>query len=129
MLTVDQKLVLAKLVETGSVRETAEQAGLAKSTIYQWMRSTEFNRELAAASQLSLIQMINGAYSSIGDSLETVTEIAQLDPSIPISSDEARVYRLKLSASNSLLDRAERLAENLGIMSRINDIQDKLDRE
>jgi len=124
MLSETQKQALASLAASGSVTQTSQETGIAKSTLYSWLQSPDFLAELSAVSQITLAKMITGVFSELDAALGVMKDTIHLDHVLDV--DEARTQRLKISAASNLLDRAERLSSTLATTARISRIEQML---
>jgi len=123
-LTIKQNAALSHLIASGNITETAEYSGVSRETIYQWLELPEFNSRLAAAGKVSLMQLVIGSFDLIDDAMGTVKEAITLKT--PLDSDEARTLKIRLSASNELLARVERLSSTLALTARLAEVEEAI---
>ena len=109
----DEKLIEA-LLETGSVRATAQKVKLTPSAIYKRLREPEF-RERYEQEQDGIISAVAGSLSQALDgAVETLVEICKNPLHAP---------GLRISAADSLLRHAARYVEASNILRRIAELE------
>jgi transposase len=67
----DQQLLAIALLVTGKVsqKQTAKEVGVAESTIISWMKTTAFQKELAAERRKIRDQRFDVAFSTLSEAL------------------------------------------------------------
>lgn len=107
-----QKNVIAEIVKHGKVEPACKQAGIAKSTYYEWLKIPEFAHELK--------KQQNEVYeNSISGMKYLFTKALEIQEQLLNSSDE----RIRLRVSNAVINNTLKVLEANTLKDRLKTIE------
>lgn len=101
---VSNEVIIAALLQHGTVREAAQAAGVTARTIYDRMQSQDFTAEYSAAKN----ELLRKASLSVNDKLA-----AAIDEVAAIMSDPKVNAAVRLQAAQTIINSAGKFSERL----------------
>jgi len=114
--TRQQKAIVA-LIETGTIKEAAEVAGIGQTTIFRWMQDPQFRRAYKDARSRLVELAISQVQKVCGEAVLVLHSIMK-DKKLPASA--------RVSAARTTLDFAMRGVELEDLRERIEKLEDRL---
>lgn len=108
-LTPAQRLVIEKLLTSGSVEDAANAAKVARSTVYRWLKDAAFVAELRSAEALA-VESLARSLAGLGDLAASALRDALTDAKISVRLRSAEVVIGNLLRLRELVSIEQRLA-------------------
>ncbi|OGI03159.1 MAG: hypothetical protein A2Y25_08370, partial [Candidatus Melainabacteria bacterium GWF2_37_15] len=89
-LTPKQKEVISEFIKIGKIEQACEQAGIARSTYYEWLKIPEFQKELQQQQEQVYESTVSSMKYLFSKAVETQEQL--------LNSENERV-RLRVSSS------------------------------
>ncbi len=105
---------LSALIESRTIAEAADRAGLSASTLYRYTSEPEFCGRLRAVSRTALAE---ASRRLSAESAEAVNVIAQ------IMGDEDAPIQTRLNAASQILQHAVKLCERTDMLERLAELE------
>ncbi|MCB0095466.1 MAG: hypothetical protein KDE46_07070 [Caldilineaceae bacterium] len=112
-ISPSQQKGIAALLTTGSLLAAAEEAGVARGTMYRWLKDPAFTEALRAA-EAEAIQALSRSLAGLGEAAAAAFRDA-LDPGQKIS--------VRLRAAEALTDRLLKIRELVNLEARLAEME------
>jgi hypothetical protein len=112
-----QQRAIAALIETGTIKEAAEVAGIGQATIFRWMQDPQFRRSYRQARSRLVELAISQVQKACGEAvlvLQGIMNNEKLSPGPRVNSAKAILdFAMKGAELEDLKERIEKLEEKL----------------
>jgi len=112
-----QQKAIAALIETGTIKEAAEVAGIGQTTIFRWLQDSQFRRAYKEARGRLVELAISQVQKVCGEAVLVLQSIMN-DKKLPASA--------RVSASRAVLDFAMKGVELEDLKERIEKLEERL---
>ncbi|MCI5648621.1 MAG: hypothetical protein MR332_04190 [Fusicatenibacter sp.] len=120
-MTPKQVKFLSELFKSSSVAEAIKNSGVAESTAYRWMRENEeFKRELQKRKTQALDEVSTQMQVGFSDAVQELLEI--------IRNDHVSA-QVKINAIDCLFRNARPIIEEVDILNRLQEVEQKIQEE
>jgi transposase-like protein len=115
-LTPAQRKAIEALLTTGNVADAAKEAGVARHTLYRWMKQPLFASELREA-EAQAVQALSRTLASLGE---------QAGQALRDALGEGEKITVRLRASEIVTDRLLKLRELVDIEQRLLELEKRI---
>jgi len=115
-LTPKQKEVISEFIKIGKIEQACEQAGIARSTYYEWLKIPEFQKELQQQQEQVYESTVSSMKYLFSKAVETQEQL--------LNSENERV---RLRVSSSIINNAVKIFELANFNKRLQGIEKHLD--
>ncbi|OGI04484.1 MAG: hypothetical protein A2Y25_06000 [Candidatus Melainabacteria bacterium GWF2_37_15] len=115
-LTPKQLEVILEFIKIGKVEEACKQAGIAKSTYYEWLKIPEFQAELKQQQEQVYESTVSSMKYLLSKAVETQEQL--------LNSENERV---RLRVSSAIINNAVKIFEMANLNKRLQGIEKHLD--
>jgi len=112
--TEKREVVMASLLQTGSVTETAKATGVSETTIWRWQQDFSFNEEYTNLKRQALQTAVNRLQAITIEAVEVLREVMQ-NGEIPPNS--------RVTAARAILDTSIKVTEVEDMQKRIEKLE------
>ena len=119
-LTTRKRRFVAALLETPTLREAAEAAGVSEPTGWRYLRDAQVRAELGRRTDALLTQAASGLASDLAEARQTLREIHR-DADAPAGA--------RVSAARAVTDTALRIFELVALADRVAALEERLGGE
>ena len=118
-ITRKKRLAILALVESPTIRQAAEKSSIGESTIYRWLKDSDFKHALHGEQQRLLEHTLLRVQNVGGDAVTALAKIIN-DDETPASA--------RVSAAKAVLDMSIKAFEMSEILRRIEDLEFTLNK-
>lgn len=108
--TEKKEVVMASLLQTGSIQETAKATSVSETTIWRWMQDPAFNEEYTRLKRQALQTAVNRLQSIANEAVEVLRNVMQ---------DEENPAGSRVTAAKAVLDSSIKITELEDLQQRI----------
>lgn len=113
-----KEAVIVALLTAPSIEDAAKASGVGATTIYRWMKLTDFQSELKEARRQAVNQAVGKLQQSCSEAVDVLKDIM---------NDKTVLASSRVSAARTILDSSLKVVEMEDIMERLEDIEKALE--